>query len=52
MKGSLDIGLVFKESDTDGGQAAGHVDLDYVGDLDNRRSTKGYIFTLFGGAIS
>ncbi|KAL6346168.1 hypothetical protein AAG906_027902 [Vitis piasezkii] len=30
----------------------GYVDSDYVGDLDKRKSTIGYIFTLFGGPIS
>ena len=28
------------------------VDADYVGDLDHRRSTSGYVFNLFGVAIS
>ena len=30
----------------------GMVDADWVGDLDRRRSTSGYVFNLFGGAIS
>ena len=30
----------------------GFVDLDWVGDMDCRRSTSGYVFNLFGGAIS
>jgi hypothetical protein len=28
------------------------VDADWVGDLDRRISTSGYVFNLFGGAIS
>ena len=28
------------------------VDSDFAGDLDKRRSTSGYVFTLTGGAIS
>ena len=28
------------------------VDVDWVGDLDHRRSTSGYMFSLFGRAIS
>jgi hypothetical protein len=30
----------------------GFVDVDWAGDLDCRRSTRGYVFNLFGGAIS
>jgi phosphoribosyl-AMP cyclohydrolase len=27
-------------------------DVDWVGDMDHKRSTSGYVFNLFGGAIS
>eukprot|EP00253_Pinus_taeda_P028589 PITA_28589 len=30
----------------------GFVDTDWVGDLDERRSTSGYVFNLFGGVVS
>eukprot|EP00253_Pinus_taeda_P030734 PITA_30734 len=30
----------------------GFVDVEWVGDLDQRRSTSGYVFNLFGGAVS
>ena len=30
----------------------GFVEVDQVGDLDQRRSTSGYVFNLFGGAVS
>jgi hypothetical protein len=30
----------------------GYVDSDFAGDLDKRRSTSGYVFTLAGGSIS
>ena len=29
----------------------GYVDVDYAGDLNHRRSTTGYVFTLAGGPI-
>ena len=29
----------------------GYVDADYTGDLNDRRSTTGYVFTLVGGPI-
>ena len=30
----------------------GYVDLDFVGDIDKRKSTTGYVFTLTGRAVS
>jgi len=30
----------------------GYVDSDFAGDIDKRRSTTGYVFTLAGGAVS
>jgi len=46
IKGTITVGLVF-EKDTSGKQECiGHVDSDYAGDLDKRRSTTGYVFTL------
>ena len=30
----------------------GFVDVDWAGDLEQRRSTSGYVFSLFGGAVS
>ena len=30
----------------------GYVDVDWVGDLDGRKSTSGYLFTFAGGAVS
>ena len=51
VRGSLGVGLKFGSS-KEGASITGYVDLDYAGDLDKRRSTTGYIFTLFGGPIS
>ncbi|KAE8729042.1 hypothetical protein F3Y22_tig00004004pilonHSYRG00037 [Hibiscus syriacus] len=38
-------------SQRDNPLVVGYVDSDYAGDLDNRRSTTGYVFTLGGGPI-
>ncbi|KAL6320924.1 hypothetical protein AAG906_010733 [Vitis piasezkii] len=51
VRGSLGVGLKFGYS-KEGVSITSYVDLDYVGDLDKRRSTTGYIFTLFGGHVS
>ena len=44
VRGSLGIGLKFGSS-KEGAGIIGYVDSDYVGDLDKRGLTKGYIFT-------
>lgn len=41
-RGSLDIGLHLQ----------GHSDSDWANDVDTRKSTTGYVFTLTGGAVS
>ena len=50
LKGAPDVGLTFRKSE--GISILGYVDSDYAGDLDRRRSTTGYIFTLVGSAVS
>jgi len=51
LKGTMDVSLKFTK---DGAQrqVEGYVDSDYAGDLDKRRSTTGYVFTLGGGPVS
>ena len=44
VRGSLGIGLKFGVS-KEGASITCYVDSDYVGDLDKRGLTKGYIFT-------
>ena len=51
VRRSLGVGLKFGSS-KEGDGITGYVDSDYVGDLDKRMSTTGYIFTLFGGPVS
>ncbi|KAH0642979.1 hypothetical protein KY289_033953 [Solanum tuberosum] len=49
LKGSSDEWLCFGASDP---ILKGYTDVDMAGDLDNRKSTIGYLFTFSGGAIS
>ena len=49
LRGTSDHCIIFNGSE---GSVCRYVDLDYAGDLDKRRSTTGYVFTLAGGAIS
>ncbi|KAH9688524.1 Integrase catalytic domain-containing protein [Citrus sinensis] len=49
---TMDVSLLFERDDTLGQGVIGYVDSDYVGDLDKRRSTTGYVFTFAGGPIS
>ena len=49
VKGTLDYSLCFNGHNL---QLQGYTDADWQGDLDDRKSTSGYIFTLAGGAIS
>ncbi|KAL3634979.1 hypothetical protein CASFOL_022033 [Castilleja foliolosa] len=51
VKGSLHTRLVYRQSDEDV-MIRGYVDSDYAGCSDTRKSTTGYVFTCFGGAIS
>jgi len=54
LKGSKDLKLHFqkKENDTEGTELVGYSDSDYAGDANDRKSTTGYIFFLYGCAIS
>ena len=49
LAGTLDCGIVYT---ADGGEIIGYCDADFAGDIDTRRSTTGYVFTLCGGAVS
>ena len=50
LKGTANVGLLFdKQSSL---SVCGYVDADFAGDIDNRRSTMGYVFTLVGGPVS
>nr|GFB21845.1 retrovirus-related Pol polyprotein from transposon TNT 1-94 [Tanacetum cinerariifolium] len=47
---TVDVGLVFEHRSSQ--WVAGYCDSDYAGDLDKRRSTTGYVFTLAKALIS
>ena len=50
LRGTTDYGIMFSKQQS-GPSVRGYVDADYAGDLDDRRSTTGYVFTLGGGPI-
>ena len=49
LRGSSKLCLTFGDSKP---ILEGYVDADWVGDLDGRKSTSGYLFTFVGGAVS
>ena len=52
LKGAGDFGILYKDEKSDGDPLVGFCDSDFAGCLDNIRSQTGYVFTLYGGAIS
>jgi hypothetical protein len=49
IKGTSSVAICFRGSEL---TVRGYVDSDFVGDLDKRKSTIGYVFMLAGGAVS
>ncbi|KAF5951571.1 hypothetical protein HYC85_009515 [Camellia sinensis] len=52
IHGTVNLGLKFERDNRLGQNLEGYVDSDYAGDLDKRRSTTGYLFTLAKGPVS
>ena len=50
LKGTTDVGLLFDKPSFL--SVCGYADADFAGDIDNRRSTTGYVFMLVGGHVS
>ena len=50
LKGTTDYDITFVRQKSDL-SVVGYMDADYAGDLDDKRSTTGYVFTLIGGPI-
>ncbi|KAL5850870.1 hypothetical protein ACOSQ4_008883 [Xanthoceras sorbifolium] len=49
---TVDVGLMFERDEKNGQYVVGYCDSDYAGDLDKRRSTTGYVFTLAKAPVS
>ncbi|KAG8479441.1 hypothetical protein CXB51_029725 [Gossypium anomalum] len=52
LRKTIDVGLVFEQDEALGQFVVGYVDSDFAGDLDKRRSTTGYLFTLAKAPVS
>lgn len=52
LAGPRDYGICFGGSETFNRQLNGYSDADYAADIDTRRSTSGFVFTLNGGPVS
>ncbi|KAG8502301.1 hypothetical protein CXB51_002217 [Gossypium anomalum] len=52
LQKTVDVGLVFEQDEALGQFVVGYVDSDFAGDLDKRRSTTGYLFTLAKAPVS
>ena len=50
LKGTAEHGILFSRQPRTN-SVVGYVDADYASEVDNRRSTTGYVFTLSGGPI-
>ena len=49
---TIEVGLMFEQDMQNGQCLVGYCDSDYAGDLDKRRSTTGYVFTLAKAPVS
>ncbi|WJX16947.1 hypothetical protein P8452_06919 [Trifolium repens] len=52
LNGSLKDGLKYKKIDPGKDALEGYVDADYAGNVDTRKSLSGFVFTLFGTAVT
>jgi len=53
LRGTARLGLVFQKLETEKPRVLqGYINADYAGDLDQRRSTTGYVFTVAECVIS
>ncbi|XP_031258533.1 secreted RxLR effector protein 161-like [Pistacia vera] len=54
LKGTIDFGMLYRKKTRSSMflDLYGFTDSDYAGDVDDRKSTSGYVFTMGSGAIS
>ena len=52
IKGSVDPCLVFGKQEDNSDKLVWYVDADFAGSINTRKSLIGYVFTLYGTAIS
>ena len=52
LQNTLDVGLTFEQDESLGQCIVGYCDSNYAGDLDKRRSTTSYLFTLAKAPVS
>lgn len=50
LKGTVDYGILYKRGGTE--ELLAFTDSDYAGDMEDRRSTSGYVFMMSGGAVA
>ena len=50
LRGTIDFGIFYRKGGDD--ELVACTDSDYAGDLEDRKSTSGYVFLLSSGAIS
>lgn len=50
LKGTMEYGIWYKRGE--GTKLVGYTDSDYAGDVDNSKSTSGYVFMMSGGAVA
>ncbi|XP_075473320.1 secreted RxLR effector protein 161-like [Primulina tabacum] len=51
LKGTTDVGLIFKKQREDSCPVIGYVVADYTGNLETRKLITGYIFMVYGTAL-
>ena len=50
LKGTVDLGILYQKEGN--GELIAYTDSDYAGDVDDRKSTSGYVFLLSEGVVS